>query len=34
VTVDLGRVDPVMLEDLLRQAWRSTAPAKLRGLLP
>jgi hypothetical protein len=34
VTVDLERVDPAMLEALLRDAWRSTAPAKLRGLLP
>ncbi|HEY8237873.1 MAG TPA: MmcQ/YjbR family DNA-binding protein [Candidatus Limnocylindrales bacterium] len=34
VTVDLGRVDPLMLETLVRNAWRSTAPAKLRGLLP
>ena len=34
VTVDLGRVDPEMLEGLLRDAWRSTAPAKLRGLVP
>jgi hypothetical protein len=34
VTVVLERVDPAMLEGLLRDAWRSTAPAKLRGLLP
>jgi hypothetical protein len=34
VTVDLARVDRAMLEGLLRDAWRSTAPAKLRGLLP
>ena len=34
VTVDLGRVDPAMLEGLLRDAWRATAPAKLRGLVP
>ena len=34
VTVDLGHVDPLMLEGLLRNAWRATAPAKLRSLLP
>ena len=34
VTVDLARVDPGVLEGLLRDAWRSTAPAKLRRLLP
>lgn len=34
VTVDLARVDPGMLEDLLRSAWRSVAPAKVRGLVP
>ena len=34
VTVDLARVDPGMLEDLLRAAWRSVAPAKVRGLVP
>lgn len=34
VTVDLGRVDRAMLEGLLRDAWRSTAPAKLRDLVP
>jgi hypothetical protein len=34
VTVDLARVDAAMLEGLLRDAWRSTAPAKLRGLVP
>ena len=34
VTVDLARVDVAMLEGLLREAWRSTAPAKLRGLVP
>ena len=34
VTVDLSRVDPGILEGLLRDAWRSTAPAKLRGLIP
>ena len=30
VTVDLARVAPPMLEDLLRSAWRSVAPANLR----
>ena len=34
VSVDLARVDLGMLEQLLRSAWRSTAPAKLRELLP
>jgi len=34
VTVDLERVDRSMLEQILRDAWRSTAPAKLRTLLP
>jgi hypothetical protein len=34
VTVDLARVDPAVLEGLLRDAWRSTAPAKVRGLVP
>lgn len=34
VTVDLSRVDPALLESLLRDAWRSVAPAKIRGLLP
>lgn len=33
VSVDLARVDIGMLEDLVRNAWRSTAPAKLRGRL-
>lgn len=33
VNVDLGRVDRAMLEKLLRDAWRSTAPAKLRRLV-
>ncbi len=31
VTVDLGRVEPAMLEDLLRAAWRSVAPARVRA---
>jgi hypothetical protein len=34
VTVNLERVDREMLEGLLRDAWRLTAPAKLRGLVP
>ena len=34
VNVNLARVDRSMLETLLRDAWRSTAPAKLRGLVP
>jgi hypothetical protein len=34
VNVDLERVDRPMLEKLLRDAWRATAPAKLRGLVP
>ena len=33
VTVDLARIDRPLLEKLLRDAWRSTAPAKLRGLV-
>ena len=34
VNVDLARVDLALLERLLREAWRATAPAKLRGLVP
>jgi hypothetical protein len=34
VTVALERVDRTLLENLLRDAWRATAPAKLRGLVP
>jgi hypothetical protein len=34
VSVDLERVDLGMLETLVRSAWRATAPAKLRGLVP
>ena len=34
VTVALERVDRALLEKLLRDAWRATAPAKLRGLVP
>ena len=33
VNVDLARVDRALLEKLLRDAWRSTAPARLRGLV-
>ena len=33
VNVDLERVDRPLLEKLLRDAWRATAPAKLRGLV-
>ena len=34
VNVDLARIDRPLLEKLLRDAWRSTAPAKLRGQVP
>jgi hypothetical protein len=34
VNVDLRRIDEPLLEKLLRDAWRSVAPAKLRGLVP
>ena len=34
VSVDLARVDIGLLEDLVRNAWRATAPAKLRGQVP
>ncbi|HET8785966.1 MAG TPA: MmcQ/YjbR family DNA-binding protein [Candidatus Limnocylindrales bacterium] len=33
VRVELARVDPPLLEKLLWDAWRSTAAAKLRGLV-
>jgi hypothetical protein len=33
VTVDLPRVDPRLLESLLRDAWRRTAPKKLAAAL-
>jgi len=33
VTVDLGRVDPGLLESLIRDAWRRTAPKKLAATL-
>ena len=34
VTVKLERVDLEMLEKLLRDAWRATAPKRLRALVP
>jgi len=34
VSVRLDRIDRALLEKLLRDAWRSTAPARLRGLVP
>ena len=34
VNVHLARIDRPLLEKLLRDAWRATAPAKLRGLVP
>ena len=33
VTVDLARVDERLLEDLIRDAWRRTAPKKLAATL-
>ena len=33
VTVDLARVDSTLLESLLRDAWRRTAPKKLAATL-
>ena len=33
VTVDLARVDPLLLESLIRDAWRRTAPKKLAATL-
>jgi hypothetical protein len=33
VTVDLARVEPLLLEDLIRDAWRRTAPKKLGATL-
>jgi hypothetical protein len=33
ITVDLDRVDPTLLESLLRDAWRRTAPKKLAATL-
>lgn len=34
VNVKLDRIDRALLEKLLRDAWRATAPAKLRTLVP
>jgi hypothetical protein len=34
VTVRLARVDRPLLEQLLRDAWRATAPKKLRDRMP
>jgi len=33
VTVDLGRVEPSLLANLLREAWRRTAPKRLAATL-
>ena len=33
VTVDLARVEPALLESLLREAWRRTAPKRLAATL-
>ena len=33
VTVDLGRVDRGLLESLIREAWRRTAPKRLAATL-
>jgi hypothetical protein len=33
-TADLGRVDSGLLESLIRDAWRRTAPKKLAATLP
>ena len=33
ITADLARVDPLLLESLLRDAWRRTAPKKLAATL-
>ena len=33
VNVDLALIDRPLLEKLLRDAWRATAPKKLRGLV-
>ena len=34
VNVDLARIDLALLEKLLRDAWRSVAPAKVRAQVP
>ena len=33
VTADLARIEPALLESLLREAWRRTAPKKLAATL-
>jgi hypothetical protein len=33
VSVDLARVEPLLLEDLIREAWRRTAPKTLASKL-
>jgi hypothetical protein len=33
VTADLDRIDPALLESLLRDAWRRTAPKKLAATI-
>jgi hypothetical protein len=33
ITADLDRVDPTLLESLLREAWRRTAPKRLAAAL-
>lgn len=33
VTVDLERAEPLLVEDLIRDAWRRTAPKKLAATL-
>jgi hypothetical protein len=33
VTADLARIDPALLEELLRSAWRRTAPKRLAATL-
>lgn len=34
VSVKLGRIDRPLLEKLVRDAWRATAPKKLHALVP
>ena len=34
VNIKLDRIDRPLLEKLIRDAWRATAPKKLRGLVP
>jgi hypothetical protein len=33
ITVDLDRVDPILLASLVREAWRRTAPKRLAATL-